>query len=125
MFKKMNIRRSTRRVNRNQRRWKLPVIIALAVLVVGVGSWIGVTYAGARDDGLLLQGAQQGRLIGQQDVINSIQATGFFAFDVADQQGNAQQLVLVGQFATPEQVQQAQAAAQAQQVQQPQQIQGQ
>ena|SRR3989344_176370 len=92
--------------------WKIVTIFVLALLLVGVGSWIGYTYFNARENGLVLQGAEQGRVIGQQDVIRSIQTTGYFAFDVADQQGENQQVVLVGQLMTPEQLQQLQSQKQ-------------
>ena len=98
-----------KKVNRD---WKIVTIFVLAVLLVGVGSWIGYTFYKARENGLVLQGAEQGRVIGQQDVIRSIQTTGYFAFDVADQQGENQQVVLDGQLMTPEQLQQLQSQKQ-------------
>ena len=87
---------------------KLVTILVLAVVLVGVGSWIGYTSYKAREKGLVLNGVQQGRVLGQNDVISAVQTTGYFAFNVADQEGQPQQVVLVGQLATPEQLQQAQ-----------------
>jgi len=93
---------------KNNRDWKIVTILVLVLLLIGVGSWIGYTFIKAKENGLVLQGAQQGRIIGQQDVIRSIQTTGYFAFDAANQQGENQQVVLVGQLMTPEQLQQFQ-----------------
>ena len=93
---------------KNNRDWKIITIFTLVLLLIGVGSWIGYTFIKAKENGLVLQGAQQGRIIGQQDVIRSIQTTGYFAFDAANQQGENQQIVLVGQLMTPDQLQQFQ-----------------
>jgi|TARA_B100001971_G_C18168449_1_gene525652 hypothetical protein len=95
---------------RQDKDWKLLTILVLGVLLVGVGSWIGYSFFQARERGLVIQGVQQGQLQGQMNVINAVQTTGYFAFNVADQEGQAQQMVLVGQLATPEQLQQAQQA---------------
>tara|TARA_Y100000034_G_C6544615_1_gene235096 strand:+ start:182 stop:508 length:327 start_codon:yes stop_codon:yes gene_type:complete len=101
------------------RDWKLPAIVLLAIVLIGVGSWIGYGFYKARENGLILNGFQQGQVQGQMGVVNAIQTTGYFAFNVADEQGEPQQLVLVGQLATPEQLNQAQRQAQQGQQAQP------
>lgn len=100
---------ATQNFGKASRDWKIITILGLLVVLVSLGSWIGYTYYKARENGLILQGIQNGRVVGQRDVISSIQTTGYFAFNVANEQGEQQQMVLVGQIATPQQLQQAQA----------------
>jgi len=87
------------------RDWKLITIIVMGVILIGIFSWIGVTYYNSKQQGFAIQNQQYGKLAGQQEILNSIQTTGYYAFDVVNQEGKTQKMYLVGELKNNEQVQ--------------------
>lgn len=83
-------------------------ILVMTILLVSAASWIGYIFYQAKQNNFAFQNQQLGRSAGQQDVIRSIQTTGYFAFNAPDSDGKEQQIVLVGQLTTPQQLQQLQ-----------------
>jgi hypothetical protein len=74
--------------------WKLITIAVMALLLIGTGSWVGYTFYNAKQQNFAFQNQQLGRLAEQRNVINSIQATGFYSLSVLDQENNQRNIIL-------------------------------
>ena len=81
------------RLERN-RDWKLLTIIVMSLLLIITVSWIGYTYYQAKQRDFAFQNQQLGRLVEQRNILNSVQATGFYTLTVVDPENNQKSLVL-------------------------------
>jgi len=81
------------RLERN-RDWKLMTILVMSLLLIITASWIGYTYYQAKQRDFAFQNQQLGRLVEQTNILNSIQATGFYTLTVVDPENNQRSLVL-------------------------------
>ena len=89
------------------RDWKLITIGVMALLLVVTASWIGYVYYKTRQNDFAFQNQQVGRLVEQRNILNSVQATGFYTLNVVDQDNNQKTLLLAP--VVPQQNQQNQA----------------
>ncbi|MAF50729.1 MAG: hypothetical protein CMH64_01430 [Nanoarchaeota archaeon] len=73
---------------------KSKVILALSfVVVVLIGFVVVNAYNGQKED-IFNNGIQQGALLQQQNMLRSIQATGFFSMNVIGQDGQPVNVIL-------------------------------
>lgn len=92
------------RLERN-RDWKLVTIVVMGLLLITTASWIGYTYYQAKQNNFAFQNQQLGRLVEQRNILNSVQATGYYTLTVVDQDNNQRSLLLAP--VVPQQQQQA------------------
>jgi len=92
-------------VTRN-RDWKFITIIVMTLLLVSAASWIGYTFYQTKRNDFAFQNQQLGRLVEQKNVLDSIQATGFYSLTVVDPDNNQRTLLLAPVVPQQQQAQQ-------------------
>tara|TARA_Y100000034_G_scaffold44528_1_gene54637 strand:- start:258 stop:554 length:297 start_codon:yes stop_codon:yes gene_type:complete len=81
-------------MNLQAKDWKLTAILVLIIVIVGMGTWMGYGAFKARDVNIYTQGVQTGMLQEKANVIQSVQATGYYALNLVDAENNPQTVVL-------------------------------
>lgn len=69
-------------------------ILVMGILLVSTVSWVGYIYYKAKQNDFAFQNQQLGRLVEQRNILNSVQATGFYTLNVVDQDNNQKSLLL-------------------------------
>ncbi|MAG52770.1 MAG: hypothetical protein CMH62_02295 [Nanoarchaeota archaeon] len=82
---------------------KVKVILALSFVVIVLLIFIGISSYNGKLESEYNRGVQEGALLQQQNVIRSVQATGFYSISLVGQDGQPVSIVLA-----PVQPQQAQ-----------------
>ncbi len=73
---------------------KIKVILSLVFVILVLFAYVGATAYTRQKNIVYTQGLQDGALLQQQNVIRSIQATGYYAINVVDQSGQQTSLIL-------------------------------
>ena len=94
-------------IQRN-RDWKIMTIVVMTLLLLSAASWIGYTFYQAKQNDFAFQNQQLGRLVEQRNILNSVQATGFYSLSVVDQENNQRTLLLAPVVPQQQQAQQTQ-----------------
>jgi len=81
-------------IGRGNKDWKLIAIFVMGLLILSLGSWVGYTFYQAKQNNFAVQNQQIGRLVEQRNILNSVQATGFYSLNVLDQDNNQRTLIL-------------------------------
>lgn len=84
----------------------------MTILLLSAASWIGYIFYKAKQNDFAFQNQQLGRLVEQRNILNSVQATGFYTLNVVDQENNQRTLLLAP--VVPQQQAQQQAQQQGQ-----------
>ena len=82
----------------------------MTLLLVSAASWIGYIFYQAKQNDFAFQNQQIGRFEEQKNILNSIQATGFYSLTVVDPENNQRTLLLAP--VAPQQQRQQQTATQ-------------
>ena len=90
--------------------WKIITIMVMTLLLVSAASWIGYIFYQAKQNDFAFQNQQIGRFEEQKNILNSIQATGFYSLTVVDPENNQRTLLLAP--VAPQQQRQQQTATQ-------------
>lgn len=69
-------------------------ILVMGILLVSTVSWVGYIYYKTKQNDFAFQNQQLGRLVEQRNILNSVQATGFYTLNVVDQDNNQKSLLL-------------------------------
>lgn len=80
--------------NQKNKDWKLITIAVMGLLLVSVGSWIAYSFYQAKQNNFAIQNQQLGRLVEQKNILDTVQATGFYSLNVLDQENNQRTLIL-------------------------------
>jgi hypothetical protein len=70
------------------------VILALCVVVIVLLGFVTINAYGNKKSELINEGVQQGALLQQQEMLRSIQATGYYSMNLVDANGNPTNLIL-------------------------------
>lgn len=73
---------------------KLKIIVGLSFALVVLLMFVGATTYNNKQTSIYNQGLQDGALLQQRNMIQTVQATGFYSINLVDESGNPLRVVL-------------------------------